>query len=331
MLRTRVVAMACLVILPSAAARAEATKVDPNTSLNVGVPAIALPAISLNAAAAEAPKFGAEGVTIAQPTATTDAKTAAAHTGNAAPSVQPTLETAKVDDTPQAPAVLEPTLIAMIDLATQRMEVSEDGVEKYSWPISSGTSEFPTPRGTFRPQWVAKMWYSRKYDNAPMPNAVFINGGVAVHATPHVSRLGTPASHGCIRLSPVNAKIFYGLVQKHGMKMTKVSVFGTPKWHSPAVASRKAPRPQRYASAAHDDSGWLMASPKKYQAASAFDHGFVKQKRYRPLPPPGYVYVNPPQPRIYRAPNGQRYVYVQRPQRRAYYYNTSGYGYGGGW
>jgi hypothetical protein len=49
---------------------------------------------------------------------------------------------------------------------------------------------------------------SRKYDNAPMPYAVFFNGGYAVHATFDLKRLGRPASHGCIRLHPENAAEF---------------------------------------------------------------------------------------------------------------------------
>jgi L,D-transpeptidase catalytic domain len=225
----------------------------------------------------------------------------------------------------------EPTLTAKIDLGKQTMVVSEDGDVKYSWPISSGAEEFPTPRGTFRPQWVAKMWYSRKYDNAPMPNAVFISGGVAIHATQHVSSLGRPASHGCIRLAPGNAKTFYNLVGKHGLKMTRVSVYGNPKWRSPAVAARNVPS-RRYA--ARQDSGSWFSSPKQYRQVSAYDPGFTQRQYrqvYRPVPR-GYYYADAPRRVYYQRRNNNRVVYVQRPQRR-YYYNSSGYGYGygGGW
>lgn len=137
----------------------------------------------------------------------------------------------------------EPTLIASVDLASQKMVVSIHGEVRYSWPISSGVAAYPTPTGTFRPEWTSKMWYSRKYDMAPMPHAVFINGGVAVHGTYHSAALGSPASHGCIRLSTANAKTFYNLVQRHGLQMTKVSVYGRPNWrNSGAIASRSTPR-----------------------------------------------------------------------------------------
>lgn len=312
MLRSRVVAFACLATLLSGPARAEAVKAEQTASPTTTTQ----PAVSAPTSDADSKPHIAVAATPAEDSAApADASTSAA-------------EPVKTSVPVQAAPPPEPTLTAKIDLAAQTMIVAENGDAKYSWPISSGTAEFATPRGTFRPQWTAKMWYSRKYDNAPMPHAVFINGGVAVHATSHVSRLGSPASHGCIRLAPGNAKMFYNLVHKHGLKMTKVSVYGTPKWRAPAVASRKVARPQRYAEQQQDD-GWWFSSPKKYQPTSAYDPSFTK-RRYRQPPRSGYYAAVPPPRGYYRASNGQRVVYVQRPQRRVYYYNNSGYGYGGG-
>src|SRR3712207_7541770 len=53
----------------------------------------------------------------------------------------------------------------------------------------------------FRSTRLHRMWYSRKYDNSPMPHSIFFTGGYAIHGTPHVRSLGRPASHGCIRRS----------------------------------------------------------------------------------------------------------------------------------
>ena len=129
---------------------------------------------------------------------------------------------------PPKPAV---TLVAKIDLGRQTLMVSEHGKMVGSWRISSGVSaEFATPRGVFAPEWMSKMWYSKKYDDAPMPHAVFFKGGAAIHATQAVGRLGTPASHGCIRLAPGNAETFYKLVQRHGIAHTQISVFGNPAY-----------------------------------------------------------------------------------------------------
>ena len=57
-----------------------------------------------------------------------------------------------------------------------------------------------------------------------MPYAVFYYGGYAIHGTNAVSRLGTPASHGCVRLETVNAQKFYTLVREIGPGNTKVIV-----------------------------------------------------------------------------------------------------------
>ena len=69
-----------------------------------------------------------------------------------------------------------------------------------------------------------KMWHSRKYDMAPMPFAVFYDRGWAVHGTSAVSRLGKPASHGCVRLATPNAETFYTLVRRVGPGNTRIIV-----------------------------------------------------------------------------------------------------------
>jgi hypothetical protein len=124
---------------------------------------------------------------------------------------------------PAPPAV---TLTAVIDLSSQRMSVAINGKAAHSWAISSGRAGYATPTGTFRPQWKARMWHSRKYDMAPMPHSVFFKDGVAVHATSAIGMLGRPASHGCIRLAPGNAATFYNLVARHGMASTRITVRG---------------------------------------------------------------------------------------------------------
>ena len=59
-----------------------------------------------------------------------------------------------------------------------------------------------------------------------MPYVVFIRGGYAIHGTTpgNFAKLGTPASHGCIRLHPVNARIFYELVKLTGLADTWITV-----------------------------------------------------------------------------------------------------------
>lgn len=139
-----------------------------------------------------------------------------------------TLAPAAVRATESAPRPTQTgeRLKAVIDLPAQEMQVYVDGSQRYSWKISSGRSGYPTPSGYYKPQWLSRMHYSKKFDDAPMPYAVFFKGGYAVHGTMSISRLGAPASHGCVRLHPDNAKTFFELVQRHGKSNSSIELVG---------------------------------------------------------------------------------------------------------
>ena len=113
-------------------------------------------------------------------------------------------------------------VVARIDISTQTMTVSENGNLIYSWSVSTARKGYRTPRGSFRPVRMHKMWYSRKYDWSPMPYSIFFHGGYAIHGTDAIGSLGRPASHGCIRLHPANARTLYQLVQSHGPRNTRI-------------------------------------------------------------------------------------------------------------
>jgi lipoprotein-anchoring transpeptidase ErfK/SrfK len=111
-----------------------------------------------------------------------------------------------------------------IDISSQSMAVNVGGLPYGRWKVSTARSGYWTPRGSFRPTRLHKVYYSKKYDNAPMPNSVFFYHGYAIHGTNHIKRLGSPASHGCVRLAPGNAAKLYGLVQKHGMRSVRITI-----------------------------------------------------------------------------------------------------------
>jgi lipoprotein-anchoring transpeptidase ErfK/SrfK len=121
------------------------------------------------------------------------------------------------------PALAGP-VVAKIDLSQQTMRVSVDGAQKYVWRVSTGKPGYRTPTGTFRPYRLARTYYSKKYDNAPMPHSVFFLGGYAIHGTNKTGSLGSAVSHGCVRLAPGNAATLYSLVQKHGLGSARVVV-----------------------------------------------------------------------------------------------------------
>ncbi|WP_342588339.1 L,D-transpeptidase [Phyllobacterium phragmitis] len=111
-----------------------------------------------------------------------------------------------------------------MNITDQTMTVSKNGRVLYNWRVSTGRNGFETPTGSYRPKRMYTMWYSKKYDNTPMPHAIFFRGGYAVHATNATKRLGRPASHGCVRLNPANAAKLYGMVRKAGPKNTRIVV-----------------------------------------------------------------------------------------------------------
>jgi hypothetical protein len=115
-------------------------------------------------------------------------------------------------------------VVVQIDKSSQRMSVSVDGAMRYSWPVSTGRDGYGTPSGTFHPQALMRSYFSKKYYNAPMPHAIFFYYGFAIHGTNDISRLGGPASHGCVRLHPANAATLFALVQRSGPRNTTIEI-----------------------------------------------------------------------------------------------------------
>lgn len=119
---------------------------------------------------------------------------------------------------------LAATLVAKIDISEQKMTVTRNGRVLHRWPVSTARRGYVTPRGQWRPTRMHKMWHSRKYDMSPMPHSIFYYGGYAIHGTNAVSRLGRPASHGCVRLHPNNAARLFSLTKQVGPQNMRVVV-----------------------------------------------------------------------------------------------------------
>ena len=127
----------------------------------------------------------------------------------------------------QAASPAPSTVLIDIDKSTQQVTVSVDGAEKYRWPVSTGKYGFSTPSGTYTALSMNEVWYSKEWDNAPMPHAIFfMKDGHAIHGSYEVRNLGKPASHGCVRISPQNATILFDLVKKAGLPNTQVVLSG---------------------------------------------------------------------------------------------------------
>ena len=117
-----------------------------------------------------------------------------------------------------------------IDKDNQTMTVSVDGVERYHWPISSGNPSHETPNGKFQTFRMEEDHFSKEFDDAPMPHSIFFTKqGHAIHGTFSEKSLGTPVSHGCVRISRANATTLYDLVKRDGLLTTTVTLTGSSR------------------------------------------------------------------------------------------------------
>ncbi len=88
-------------------------------------------------------------------------------------------------------------LVITVDLDARVLSVFRDGYEIGATAVLLGTSDYPTPLGTFPILTKERHNISEKYGDAPMPWTLRLTGdGVAIHGG-HPVALGW-ASHGCI-------------------------------------------------------------------------------------------------------------------------------------
>ena len=121
------------------------------------------------------------------------------------------------------PALAE-RVVAHVSVISQRMKVYHEGRLLYTWPVSTAKPGKITPSGTYEPEFLSKNHRSSRYNNAPMPFAIFYDGHYAIHGTDQIKRLGNPASNGCVRLHPDNAKILFNMVRAEGMENMRVVI-----------------------------------------------------------------------------------------------------------
>src|ERR1700738_1798784 len=213
-----------------------------------------------------------------------------------------------------------------IDKNAQQMTVEVDGVERYHWPVSTGIPSYETPNGSFRTFRMEEDHYSKEFDDAPMPHSIFFTKiGHAIHGTDSEGRLGTPASHGCVRLSRAHASTLYALVQKEGVLNTTVTLTGSsqialarnPRSRANTAVARRDPA-QQYAPQYNSVGGPIVLAPQ--QAAPG---------RYAPQAPPqmqaddGYIYPADGSSDVarYPAPRSRRLYDAQVYQQQQYYDN----------
>lgn len=182
-------------------------------------------------------------------------------------------------------------VLVTVDKSAQHMTVWVDGIEQYSWPVSTGKAGYSTPSGTFTASSMNEIWYSKQWDNAPMPHAVFFDKkGHAIHGTLDEKNLGKAASHGCVRLSRANAKTLYTLVKEKGLKNTEVVLTG----ETPGGEYKVANQPKGYQ---YGDAPPWFAPGQGYYQPQQRRRGLFGRRWFQPdaqqgyyQPPRGYYY-----------------------------------------
>lgn len=201
-----------------------------------------------------------------------------------------------------------------INKNVQQMTVSVDGVPRYTWPISSGNPSHETPNGSFRTFRMEEDHYSKEFDDAPMPHSIFFTKqGHAIHGTDSVGKLGTPVSHGCVRLSRANAQTLWDLVKAEGLLKTTVNLTGSSQ-----VALARNPKTRSNVARGDIDQPLAIApeTDPSYQTNDDQDRFYQNRATQTRPRQPYYGYAGADDPR-----------WPQQPQQRRIYPDPRGRGY----
>jgi lipoprotein-anchoring transpeptidase ErfK/SrfK len=115
-------------------------------------------------------------------------------------------------------------VVAQVDISQQTMRVYVNGQLRHVWPVSTARRGYNTPVGIYQPTTLSRFHRSSRYNWSPMPHSIFFRGGYAIHGSYELRSLGDPASHGCIRLHPANARELYQMVSYFGVNDTRIVI-----------------------------------------------------------------------------------------------------------
>jgi lipoprotein-anchoring transpeptidase ErfK/SrfK len=134
-------------------------------------------------------------------------------------------------------------VVVLVSVPQQVMHVYRNGILIGRSSVSTGSKGHSTPGGVFSILEKKQTHYSKKYDNAPMPNMQRLTWtGIAMHSG---NLPGYPASHGCIRLPYDFSQLLFTATANGG-----TVVVGDDKTPTPHLASNPG----------------LMLAPKDFSA-----------------------------------------------------------------
>jgi L,D-transpeptidase-like protein len=204
------------------------------------------------------------------------------------------------------------SILITVNKSSQQMTVEVDGNLRWTWPVSTGQLGYDTPAGRYTAFRMEADHFSKEWDDAPMPHSIFFTQkGHAIHGYLNTSRIGQPASHGCVRLAPDNATKLYALVEEQGLPNTKVVVTGDVRV---ALGGRGLRSRDGYDTGAQftgaQVNGAQVNGPQVNGGTYGYAPGYAPRYDYRAQPYGyGYGYGNG----NYRAPQGYGYYAPYRP------------------
>ena len=124
-------------------------------------------------------------------------------------------------------------LMVLVSVPEQTMHVYRNGILIGRSSVSTGSKGHSTPGGVFSILGKSKEYYSKKYDNAPMPNMQRLTDtGICMHSG---NLPGYPASHGCIRMPFDFSQLLFSVTAAGRDRRGG-------RWQGPGAAPRLEPR-----------------------------------------------------------------------------------------
>lgn len=96
----------------------------------------------------------------------------------------------------------------VVSKTNQRLWAFKDGRLQRRYLVSTGQMDYDTRAGWFSVYSRQEKHHSSLYD-VDMPYALFFSGGQAIHSSSALRHLGSPASHGCVRLPRRHARTLF--------------------------------------------------------------------------------------------------------------------------
>ena len=105
-------------------------------------------------------------------------------------------------------------VVVLVSIPEQTMHVYRNGILIGRSTVSTGAQGHATPGGVFSILSKQREYYSKKYDNAPMPNMERLTDtGICMHSG---NLPGYPASHGCIRMPFDFSQLLFSVTAEGG-------------------------------------------------------------------------------------------------------------------